>query len=98
MSKIATNIEQSKALLEAGINPATADLVWKVKKIVFTAKGKTTEWILSSPDANTRDGDIPAWSLSALWDLSKFPLVFTTGEDAPEKIIELLVNDLTLPF
>lgn len=98
MNQIATNIEQSKALIEAGINPSSADLMWKVKMIKFTSKGKTTEWKLTSDVTPYNDDDVPAWSLSALWVLVDKPLVFTTTEDTPKKIIEFLVDCLTLPF
>lgn len=79
---IATSIEQSKRLIEAGIPKASADMC--------LAYGK-----LETNRASLKN-EFPAWSLSALWDyihnLDKtydFPTTMSA-----EELIETLVNTI----
>lgn len=67
MNKICTSLEQSKKLIELGIDVSTADMFWK--------NGVSNQYIqcftpFVSNDTNIDfDYDIPAWSLSALLEL-----------------------------
>ena len=69
MNKICTSIEQSKKLLELGIDVYTADMYWK--------NGVSDKYIqcftpfVSSGTNIDYDYDIPAWSLTALLGLIK---------------------------
>lgn len=63
MNKICTSIEQSKELIEIGLDPETADMCWISK--FYTGGAEFWE------DPEVRDGaldstDVPAWSSSAL--------------------------------
>ena len=67
---IATTIEQSKHLLELGIDPKTADMYWTCKQETLIATPKLMveppcgahAWVLAN-------GGIVAWSLEALFSL-----------------------------
>lgn len=67
MNKICTSLEQSKKLIELGIDVSTADMFWK--------NGVSDKYIqcftpfVSSGTNIDYDYDIPAWSLSALLEL-----------------------------
>ena len=67
MHKICTSLEQSKKLIELGIDINTADMFWK--------NGVSNEYIqcftpfVSNGTNIDFDYDIPAWSLSALLEL-----------------------------
>lgn len=62
---IATTIEQSKHLLELGIDPKTADIVW-----VYSAfENEYFPHIKGFGKIITGSKDIPAWSLSTLLEL-----------------------------
>lgn len=56
---IATSISQSKRLLEAGIDPQTADMQWNA---ILTYHGVEQELFVGEMTPN----GLPAWSLSAL--------------------------------
>lgn len=68
MNKICTTIEQSKKLMELGIDVSTADMLY-----AYTVDIQTGEWGLSKTPVII-DGsikidpahDVPAWSLTAL--------------------------------
>ena len=62
MNKICTSIEQSKKLIELGIDANTADMYWWYS-------GK--RYYVESMDDNdfNKKSDIPTWSLSALMEL-----------------------------
>ena len=72
MSNIATTIEQSRHLLELGLDPKTADMCWEMEK---------GNWILNvgrkSAQVN-RGFAIPAWSVSALLEVIKGVFAYTT--------------------
>ena len=67
INKICTSIEQSKKLIELGIDVSTADMFWK--------NGVSNQYIqcftpfVSNGTNIDFDYDIPAWSLSALLEL-----------------------------
>ena len=62
MNKICTSIEQSKKLIELGIDANTADMYWWYS-------GK--RYYVESMDDNdfNKESDIPTWSLTALMEL-----------------------------
>jgi hypothetical protein len=72
MNKICTSLEQSKKLIELGINVNTADMFWDtaepLERIVPTV-GPISDYY------DMEDWAIPAWSLSALMNL--LPSEFT---------------------
>lgn len=57
---IATSIEQSKKLLELGIDPNTAD--------IFYADGERLA-VWNNKEVNLDNEDIPCWSLAALLNI-----------------------------
>ena len=66
MNKICTSIEQSKKLIELGIDMNTADMFWD------TAEPDKRRKPLVGPVSDYYDMEnwaVPAWSLSALLDL-----------------------------
>ena len=65
MNKICTSIEQSKKLIELGINICTADMLWTYDFTVNAINGLNVISELLKPEEN----DIPAWSLSKLMEL-----------------------------
>lgn len=66
MNKICTSIEQSKKLIELGIDIDTADMYWW-----YSGKRYYVE-SMDDDDFN-KESDIPAWSLTALSEL--MPLI-----------------------
>ena len=70
MSDIVTSIVQSKHLLELGLNPDSADMVW-------TTANPDLPMLLAYPieDCNSWNDKVPAWSLSAL--LEVMPITIT---------------------
>lgn len=65
MNKICTSQEQSKKLIELGIDISTADMLWTYDFMVNDINGLNVISELLQPEEN----DIPAWSLSALLKL-----------------------------
>ncbi|MCS3254447.1 hypothetical protein NXX19_20325 [Bacteroides ovatus] len=62
ITQVATSIEQSQQLIELGVKPETADLVYRCTKL----KTDSLEWELQlCPPSleNIDNNDIPAWSL-----------------------------------
>ena len=75
MSKICTSIEQSKKLLELGLNPDTADMCYCP---IMDIDSMSNTGFLKIPDCHpfseVKDCKVqylPAWSLSALLDFLK---------------------------
>jgi hypothetical protein len=68
MTRIATSIEESNELLELGINPNTADMMWKYNH--NTHKHDDVPKVLTVKNWDDYyNKDIPAWSLSRLIEL-----------------------------
>ena len=63
MNKICTSIEQSKKLIELGVDVNTADMYWW-----FSGKRYYIE-AMDDGDFNEEEGHIRAWSLAALLDI-----------------------------
>ena len=66
MNKICTSLEQSKKLIELGIDIKTADFMWEYNPDKETYWDKPT---IIPIDDYIFVNDIPAWSLSALLEL-----------------------------
>ena len=67
MNKICTSLEQSKKLMELGIDVDTSDMYWK-NGVSYKYIQCFTPFVNSGTDIDY-DYDIPAWSLSALLEL-----------------------------
>lgn len=67
---IATSIEQSKKLLKYGLNPDTADMVYT--SVLYESIKDKQYYVLEIRNIveDFNDDEIPAWSLSALIDIS----------------------------
>lgn len=76
-NKIATTEEQSKKLLELGIDEGTADMYW------WHYNEKTYLSGMYDGEFNKREEDVPAWSLSAL--LNVMPKGLWLVKDVEEK-------------
>jgi len=87
---ICTSIEQSKHLLELGLDPKTADMVWMCNKWLYSIKDN----ILNQEQFSEQD--TLAWSLSAL--LRVLPLgteLYKMRNDAHEIYYEIDCADAT---
>lgn len=72
MSNIATNIEQSKHLLELGLSKETADMSYSEEYFGKDNDGNDEWcWRLNACRFIDVEGIIPAWSLSALLEVMK---------------------------
>lgn len=76
MTHIATTIEQSKKLIELGLDKYTCDMYYYkefgdnyILQIPFGEHFNNKQFFEESPD------DVPAWSLSKLLELMPFPLL-----------------------
>lgn len=80
---IATNIQQSKRLLELGLSPDSADMWWSNRFVYWSS----TPMIGVAPEQNQLytfkwcEMDIPAWSLSALLEVMPAMIVYPTWVD-----------------
>ena len=102
MTQIATTIEQSKRLLAAGLDPASADMCY-IEEIITNGIGcipyKRT-WS-EYPCVDTHEEyegpepvSLPAWSLSRLWDIMKGPLIFPHPTSSTE-LMAILVAEIS---
>ena len=90
MNKICTSIEQSKKLIELGINVNTADMLWTYDFVVSDINGLNVISNLLKPEEN----DIPAWSLTALMNL--LPSEFTEVGKYSETIYKIDIRKYAL--
>ena len=97
MTQIATTIEQSRRLLEAGIAYTSCDMEW-INVDVWDSEEKKMvgKWFLNSNPCLTirHPKYVPAWSLSRLWDILSGTILggwFSLGSDTSEDVIEKLV-------
>ena len=93
MTKIGTSLEQSKKLIELGIDVNTADMCWCIRKLQW---GEINETIIAYPmlPNQEKSGDfkfIPAWSLSALLELLPETICFEDNEN--DYAIEILIEN-----
>lgn len=103
MSQIATTVEQSKRLLAAGLDPESADMMWRNVTLTYdfghAMEVATAEPILYAFNAKSEDS-IPAWSLSKLWDICNDsgigPFNFGGDDIDSSSLIEKLVHWIIL--
>ena len=88
MNKICTDIEQSKKLLELGIDITTADMYWW-----YSGKRYYIE-AMDDGDFDETEGHIPAWSLSALMNL--LPSEFTEKGEYSETTYRIDIRKYAL--
>ena len=91
---ISTTIEQSCKLIEAGVDLSTSDLIWVNQPQM---PGNELHLLEVKLTRKCGEDDIPAWSLSALWNLCSsmgIALDFFTIEDSSDDIISILVNSI----
>lgn len=78
-SKICTSIEQSKKLIELGIDVNTADMYYQwyseTESALHVGKG-----------SKKLNADCPAWSLSALLDLMPYEITIK-GDNTPYRLL-----------
>jgi len=67
MSNIATTISQSRKLIELGLDPKTADMVW----VRYAAGGYRLEVLHRELFERIMETDIAAWSLTALLEVMR---------------------------
>lgn len=75
MNKFCTSLEQSKKLMELGIDINTADMMWEYNPDKDTYWNKPT---IIPIDSYIFINDIPAWSLSALLKILPLPTIEET--------------------
>lgn len=98
MSQIATTIEQSKRLLAAGLDPASADMCYanvefnpnylpdiRLSVITYAKCVETYKTV-----GLIAEGIVPAWSLSRLWDIIGGVLMFPHPSDSSDLISSLV--------
>lgn len=96
MSQIATTIEQSKRLMEAGLDPRSADMMWAVPETFDSGFDGDCE---NTPDPPAslklqrygRYCDTPAWSLSRLIDIHR-NFDYGPMDDGSAAVIDCLVR------
>lgn len=108
-TQIGTTVEQSEKLIEAGLNPNTADLHYN--NASYKGPNYNDELILSNFPytkaielyRNTGFTEslffkcIPSWSIGALWHIlysNKVVLSLNPMTISPEQLIELLVDHI----
>jgi hypothetical protein len=103
MSQISTSIEQSKRLLDAGLDPGSADMCYanvelnsnycpdiRLSVIPYAQCVETYKTV-----GLIAEGIVPAWSLSRLWDAFSLDIHggwFSIGSSTSEDVIEELVR------
>lgn len=89
-SKIATTLEQSRRLVNAGINPATSDMCY-AHPSPWVKDAENMVMLFYEPWCS--EDIAPAWSLSALWkQVAKVGKFAFDEKDTPEEIFEKLVT------
>lgn len=93
MNKICTDINQSKKLVELGIDVNTADMWYQhIGYSIIDGKEKPTYFPMVIRD-NISDDDIPAWSLAALLDVINKNYYTTLYHDGVAWNIDIIHHD-----
>ena len=82
-----TTINQSLVLMDAGIDPATADMA-------YIKNPRDGHYLLTATTPMSKS-DLPCWSMGALWEVCRqreISLAFMTDEDSAEEVIAILVK------
>ena len=94
MSQIATTIEQSRRLIEAGLNPESADMYWG--HVDFGGCLQITV-LPAHPQLDINSTISPAWSLSRLIDIRAemgSPFNYGPMANGSAAVIECLVDSI----
>lgn len=89
-AKICTDIEQSKKLIELGVDPETADMYWNASSdngenyAEFPTCELATQW------------DIPAWSLPALLNLMSYTNIVVRKDYCKVENVNKTIKDSSL--
>lgn len=100
---IATTIEQAEDLVKAGVSPHTADMHWYASAYTRNDDGKLVPqksgiiYLVNTPPE--KEWHIPAWSISALWDILhsldktyEFPTTFSADELIAQLVMILCIK------
>lgn len=83
----ATTVKQSLVLMDAGIDPSTADMA-------YIKNPRDGHYLLTATKPMAKD-DLPCWSMGALWEICRqreIGLEFLTDEDDAETVISTMVK------
>ena len=83
-TQIATNIYQSKRLLEAGLDPGSADMQWKYSEC------DDRYFLNVAYEDSQLFADSPAWSLSRLIDISRSYRADCNSEELIESLVKYI--------
>lgn len=97
-TQICTSIEQSKRLLELGLNPYTSDMCWLSTSDVLPVSIGYID--LEKASEELKFNTIPSWSLHRLIEILDSPLIeFNILSYNPyEEIIDLISESIKLKF
>ena len=82
-----TTVNQSQVLMDAGIDPATADMA-------YIKNPRDGHYLLTATTPMSKS-DLPCWSMGALWEICRkreIGLEFITDEDDAEMVISIMVK------
>jgi hypothetical protein len=95
MTQIATTIEQSKRLIDAGLDPESADMTWQDSRIICksykSAVDFENEW--RSCGGSPHIIHAPAWSLSRLIDIHG-DFNYGPMNNGSEAVLDCIVNSI----
>ena len=95
---IATTIEQSRRLLEAGVSASTADMCYQSYEFETGEDGNVIHESckpIGGLHVGNPFNDFPAWSLGALWNLCKGKAIeLCTSDSSAEEVITILMTSL----
>ena len=84
-----TTVKQSLVLMDAGIDPSTADMA-------YIKNPRDGHYLLTATKPMTKD-DLPCWSMGALWEICRqreIGLEFLTDEDDTATVISTMVKTI----
>ena len=89
---IATSIEQSQKLIDAGLDPSSADMAWG--HIDFGGVLQV-DLLPLNPHIDKKSIIAPAWSVGMLWEIAKDTYPCPTGVCSECNILEQLVTQVS---
>lgn len=99
---IATTIEQSRRLLEAGVSASTADMCYQNYEFEVEENGDVIHEScrpVGGLHVGNPFNDFPAWSLGALWNLcGDNAIELCTADCTAEEVITILVTRLICAY
>lgn len=84
-----TTVNQSLVLMDAGIDPSTADMA-------YIKNPRDGHYLLTATTPMSKS-DLPCWSMGALWEVCRqreIGLEFLTDEDDTETVISTMVKTI----